>query len=164
MIEWMRCVALALLLSPLTVPIAHADPAADRRAVEALEQSYAMVLAEQGFEAYAALFHPDYTHWADGGVVRDRATFLASVRRWYDAGNRATAVSMKPISTDLLGDYALARYELREDFSNGESFVGRFTSVVRRHKGRWLGYRTSFQTLYYGSTVSAPSIGRGEAR
>lgn len=155
---WMRCPAIALLLLSSILPVVQAGVAADRRQVEALEASYALVLAEQGFAAYTALFHPDYNHWADGGTVRDRASFLTSVRAWYDAGNRAVAVTMSPISTDILGDYALARYELREDFNNGESFVGRFTSVARRHKGRWVAYRTSFQTLYYGDTASAPDL------
>lgn len=161
MADWKRVTILAALLVLFVLPTARAaDVNIERRSVEALEKSYAMVLAEQGFEPYAALFHPDYNHWADGGAVRDRAAFLASVRTWYDAGNKAVAVSMRPISTDILGDYALARYELREDFNNGESFVGRFASVLRRHEGRWLAYRTNFQTLYYGATESAPTLSK----
>lgn len=157
--KWRRVTRWTLLLALLAFSAADAADALEQRAVEALEQSYAMVLAEQGFEAYSALFHPDYNQWAEGGTVRDRTAFLASVRTWYEAGTHAVAVTMRPISTDILGDYALARYELREDFNSGESFVGRFTSVARRHQGRWLAYRTSFQTLYYGATESAPTIG-----
>jgi hypothetical protein len=159
MIDCARVVGLVLLSLLCAVSTAQASgPEDDRRAVEALEKSYAMVLAEQGFERYEALFHPDYNHWADGGALRDRTSFLAAVRDWYQAGNRATAVSMRPISTEIIGDLALSRYELREDFNNGESFVGRFVSLSRRDGDRWLGYRTNFQTLYYGATADAPAL------
>ena len=38
-----------------------------------------LALKQDGFDAYADLFHPDYTNWYMGSdTVRDRETFLAA--------------------------------------------------------------------------------------
>lgn len=116
-----------------------------------------MILVEQGFDAYAAQFHRDYSNWADGGEAFSRERFLAGVKSWYQRGNRAVAVKMAPVSTEIFGDFALSRYRLREDFSDGTSFVGHFTSLAAKQDGRWLLFRTSFTTLYRGKTSGAPS-------
>ncbi|MDQ8177439.1 MAG: hypothetical protein P3A58_08795 [Gemmatimonadota bacterium] len=55
-------------------------------------------------------------------------------------------------------DVALSRYTLREEFSDGTAFVGRFASLARRHEGRWLLYRTSFSTIFRGPAKDAPSL------
>lgn len=143
--------------SPAAAPSATADAAqADRAAIEELEGRVALVLREKGFDAFAALFHPDYVNWADGSALTRRDQYLAGVRRWFDEGNHATRTTMKPVSIELFGDIALSRYRLREDFNNGQSFVGHFASLARRHEGRWLLYRTNFTTLYRGPTGEVP--------
>jgi hypothetical protein len=142
----------------VTPPPAPVDPAADREQVLALEQNVALVLANQGFDAYAALFHPEYTNWSGGDAVLDRQAYLDRVRPWYDAGNRAVATDIRPITVDIMGDLALSRYTLREDFSDGTAFVGRFVSLARRQEGRWRLYRTSFTTVFRGPRQDAPPL------
>lgn len=117
-----------------------------------------MVLARDGFDAYAALFHADYTNWSGGVEAVDRATYLARVRTWHDAGNRAVATEMHPVSIEIEGDLAISRYILREEFNDGTAFVGRFTSVARRTDARWQLYRTSFTTAYRGPKDQAPAL------
>lgn len=128
----------------------------DRGAVLALEGGAAMVLAEQGFDTYAALFHPDYTNWSGGARALDRAGFLEAVRKWYDAGNRAVCAALQPVSVDIVGDLAYSRYLMREEFNDGTIFVGRFASLARQDGGRWLLYRTSFSTVFRGAPDAAP--------
>lgn len=135
-----------------------ADPAKDREQVMALQRDVALVLANEGFDAYAALFHPDYNNWSGGDSVLDRQTYLDRVKPWYEAGNRAVATDIRPVSIEIMGDLALSRYTLREEFSDGTAFVGRFASLARRHEGRWLLYRTSFSTIFRGPAKNAPGL------
>lgn len=130
----------------------------DREEVLALERDVALVLAQQGFDAYAALFHPDYTNWSGGDTVLTRQAYLDRVKPWYEAGNRAVATDLRPVTIEILGDYALSRYRLREDFTDGTAFVGRFVSVARRYDGRWTLYRTSFITDFRGPRSEAPPL------
>jgi len=134
------------------------DPVRDREQVMALERDVALVLANEGFDAYAALFHPEYTNWSGGDGVLDRQTYLDRVKPWYEAGNRAVATDIRPVSIEIMGDLALSRYTLREKFSDGTAFVGRFASLARRHEGRWRLYRTSFSTIYRGPAKDAPAL------
>ena len=91
-----------------------------------------------------------------------RAEFLAGVKQWHAAGNHAVAVHLQPISFEVFGDVALSRYRLREDFRDGTSFVGRFNSLAKRvssgEGGRWLLFRTQFETEYQGATAQAPKL------
>ena len=137
---------------------ALADPAAeqDRAAIRQLEEGVARVLADEGFDAYADLFHADYSNWGDGGVARDRAAFLSDVQRWHAGGGHAVATHMAPLSIEVFGDLALSRYVLREDFNDGSAFVGRFVSLAKREHGAWLLFRTSYTTLYQGPAADAP--------
>ena len=87
--------------------ILHAPAGAetgDQRAVRELETGVALVLTRQGFDAYAARFHPDYSNWTGRGAPIGRAEFLASVKAWHGAGNHAVAVAMQPISFEVFGD------------------------------------------------------------
>lgn len=130
----------------------------DQRDVRELETGVALVLARQGFEAYAAHFHADYSNWTGRGAPIGRAAFLAGVKAWHGAGNHAVAVQMQPFTIEVWGDFALSRYRLREDFSDGSSFVGRFTSLAKREGGRWQLFRTQFETEYQGETSKAPLV------
>lgn len=124
----------------------------------ALEKDVALVLANQGFDAYAALFHPEYTNWSGGDTVLDRQAFLGRVGAWYDAGNRAVSTAIQPVTIEIMGDLALSRYTQREEFSDGTAFVGRFVTLARRHEGRWTLYRTSFTTVFRGPRQDAPPL------
>lgn len=153
----MKRFALALVGLCLLQAPARAETA-DQRAVRELEAGVALVLTRQGFDAYAALFHPDYSNWTGRGAPINRAEFLAGVKQWHGAGNHAVAVALQPISFEVFGDVALSRYRLREDFKDGSSFVGRFTSLTKRAAGRWLLFRTQFETEYQGETAKAPKL------
>jgi ketosteroid isomerase-like protein len=146
----------ALFACAQAPPAVVVDEARDRDEIRALEEGVALVLANEGFESYAALFHPEYTNWSGGPNVMEREAFLEAVRGWYDAGNRAVAAEMRPMSIEVLGDLALSRYVLREEFNDGTVFIGRFASLARRHEGRWKLYRTSFSTVYRGPREDAP--------
>lgn len=154
--------ALALCLSViLAMPLAARAGARDEQELLALEGRVALVLGVKGFEDFARLFHPDYSNWADGRPPMSRDAYLAAVARWHGEGNHAVHTEMKPVSTEVFGNIALSRYVLREDFNNGESFVGRFASLSRRHDGQWKLYRTNFTTLYRGDTKKIPAEFRG---
>jgi ketosteroid isomerase-like protein len=148
---------MAALLCALSLTDAQAETP-DQRAVRELEAGVALVLAKQGFDAYATLFHPDYSNWNGGRAPLDRARFLAGVKDWHAGGGHAVAVRMLPISIEVFGDVALSRYRLREDFNDGSSFIGRFTSLTKRDGNRWLLFRTHFETEYRGPTSNAPRL------
>ncbi|MCB1584178.1 MAG: nuclear transport factor 2 family protein [Marinicella sp.] len=145
---------ISCLLLLLTISV-HAEQD-QRNTVRTLQRNVAMTLAEQGFEAYRELFHPDYENWANGGRLLKRKEFLDAVKTWFEAGNRAISTTMQSVSTEIFGDIALSRYTLREDFNNDESFVGYFTSVSKKEKGQWKLFRTSFTVLYRGATDALP--------
>lgn len=128
---------------------------AELQAIVQHEKQVAMVLAQQGFTAYAALFHPDYRNWGFGRPPRDRTTFLADSKRWYDKGNRAIAVQMQPLHNEIIGDMAFSQYRLREDFNDGTSFIGYFVSIAKKGPDGWLFYNTSYHTEFYGATADA---------
>jgi hypothetical protein len=119
-----------------TAPAAHFGTSNDEVLVLALERDVALVLANEGFDAYAALFHPEYTNWSGGDAVLSRSEYLDRVRLWYNAGNRAVATAIKPVAIEIVGDLALSQYTLREESSDGTAFVGRFASLARRHEAR----------------------------
>lgn len=140
--------------APFSVALgARADHA---RAIRNLEEGVALVLAEHGFAAYEALFDPDYVNWPNGGALLSRSAFLEGVRRWYDAGNRAVAAQLIPVSLDIAATTAHFRYRLREDFNDGTSFIGDFISAPRFADGSWRFHRTSFFTRYRGKSEDAP--------
>lgn len=157
----LRVIGLPILAGMISLAsAARADsteaPGQVQVAVRQLEERVARVLAVDGFDAYAALFHPDYSNWGDGGVARDREAFLSGVRRWHAGGGHALSTQLTPLSVEVFGDLALSRYVLREDFNDGNAFVGRFVSLAKREQGRWLLFRTSYTTLYRGPTGKAP--------
>ena len=149
---------LALALAALVPTPAMADEPSpeDAQELHTLHARVALVLDEEGFEAFSELFHPDYTNWSSGDTVTRRKEYLAGVERWYAEGNHAIHTQMAPVSVEVFGDIALSRYLLREDFNNGKSFVGTFASLSRRDAGRWKHYRTNFTTLYRGGTSELP--------
>jgi ketosteroid isomerase-like protein len=151
---------LAALL--IAVKATHADETApnwDKDQLEIIEVNRWVPLApkEAGYEAYAALFHPDYTNWymvGDKEALTTRAQFLGGVKRWLDAGNYATFSKVVPISVEVFGDIAYIRHLQEEHFHHPDGeptmFVGHFASLMKKHNGKWTFYRTSFQHRYRG--------------
>lgn len=112
---------------------------------------------EAGYEAYAELFHPDYTNWymvGDKEMLTTREQFLGGVKRWLDEGNYANFSKVVPISVEIFGDIAYVRHLQEEHFYHPDKaptmFVGHFASLMKKHKGKWTFYRTSFQHRYRG--------------
>jgi len=149
------CVLAALLLAPGFAGTARADD--QEAAVLNMERDLALVLTRDGFDAFSAQFHDDFTLWIDGREVA-RADYLPPVAAWRAAGNGAVSTRMLPVSVDIFGDLALARFVLREDFIDGTSFVGRFVSLARRDNGCWRVYRSNVFTLYRGPSGNAPAL------
>lgn len=117
----------------------------------------ALAPKEAGYDSYAALFHPDFTHWfmaGDRASLRTREEYLSLVKQWLDDGNYATYSKVVPISVDVFGDIAYVRQLKEERFHHPSEepsqFVGQFASLMKKHEGKWTFYRTSFQTRYRG--------------
>jgi hypothetical protein len=117
---------------------------------------------EAGYEAYAALFHPDYTNWymvGDKETLTTREQFLAGVKSWLEAGNYSNYSKVVPISVEIFGDIAYVRHLQEEHFYHPDMppsmFVGHFASLMKRYNGKWTFYRTSFQDRYRGPIVGA---------
>jgi len=145
----------ALLLVSGVAESARADD--QEAAVLNMERDLALVLTRDGFDAFSAQFHDDFTLWIDGRVVA-RSDYLPPVEAWLAAGNGAVSTRMLPVSVDVFGDLALSRFVLREDFIDGTSFVGRFVSLARRENGCWRVYRSTVFTLYRGPSGNAPAL------
>lgn len=152
---WPLRVFAALVLALSFASSAHAQD--EEEAVLAMERDLALVLSREGFAAFAAQFHHDFTLWIDGGEIA-RAEYLPRVAAWRAAGNGAISTQMRPVSVDVFGDFALSRYVLRENFIDGTSFVGRFVSLARRSGGCWQVYRSTVFTLYRGPSEDAPTV------
>ena len=112
---------------------------------------------EAGYKAYTDLFHPEYTNWymaGDKESLRTREQFLTAVKGWFEAGNYATFSKVEPISVEVFGDLAYVRYVQEEHFHHPDQpatkFVGHFASLMKKHKGKWTFYRTSFQDRFRG--------------
>lgn len=153
--SWLFCVFAAGVLALGFASAAYAQD--EERDVLAMERDLALVLTRDGFNAFAALFHDDFTLWIDGRETT-RAEYLPPVAAWRAAGNGAISTQMRPVSIDVFGDLALSRYVLRENFVDGTSFVGRFVSLARRGDGCWQVYRTTVFTLYRGPSEGAPTL------
>ncbi|MEW6983171.1 DUF4440 domain-containing protein [Colwelliaceae bacterium 6471] len=117
---------------------------------------------EAGYDAYAALFHPDYTNWymvGDKETLTTREQFLSGVNRWLEAGNYANYSKVVPISVEVFGDIAYIRHLQEEHFYHPDKaptmFVGHFASLMKKHNGKWTFYRTSFQARYRGPIEGA---------
>lgn len=145
----------ALLLAFGFAGSARADD--QKAAVLNMERDLALVLTRDGFDAFSAQFHDDFTLWIDGRVIA-RADYLPPVEAWLASGNGAVSTRMLPVSVDIYGDLALSRFVLREDFIDGTSFVGRFVSLARRENGCWQVYRSTVFTLYRGPSGNTPAL------
>ncbi|GHF24889.1 hypothetical protein GCM10017044_19560 [Kordiimonas sediminis] len=155
---------LALLISS-TVSVADEAKnvwSKEQQEIIELNRWVAMAPKEAGYEAYAALFHPDYTNWymeGDQRSIRTRDAYLDAVKSWLDAGNYATYSKIVPVSVDIIGDVAYIRNLAEEHFHHPDQdptkFVGHFVSLMKKHEGKWTFYRTSFQTRYRGPIEGA---------
>ena len=122
-----------------------------------LNRFVALAPKQVGYEAYAELFHPDFTNWymaGDKKNLRSRAEYLSLVKDWLDARNYATFSKVDPISIDVFGDIAYVRQVKEEHFFHPDQpptkFIGHFASLMKKHKGKWTIYRTSFDTRFRG--------------
>lgn len=156
---------MAAILLSLSTGVFGQDWNKEQLDIIELNRWVALAPKEAGYQAYAALFHPDFTNWymaGDQASLRTREEYLALVKKWLDDGNYATYSKVVPISVEIFGDIAYVRQLKEERFSHPNEepsqFVGQFASLMKKHNGKWTFYRTSFQTRYRGalkdSTVS----------
>jgi len=152
-------ILIILLVFPLQVLSAEKVKAWSKDQLEIIEVNRWVPLApkEAGYDAYAALFHPDYTNWymvGDKESLTTREQFLGGVKKWLDAGNYAIYSKVVPISVEVFGDIAYVRHLQEEHFHHPDKapsmFVGHFASLLKKYKGKWTFYRTSFQHRYRG--------------
>ena len=129
----------------------------DQREIIEVNRWVPLAPKEAGYDAYAALFHPEYTNWymvGDKETLTTREQFLGGVKRWLDNGNHATYSKVVPISVEVFGDIAYIRHLQEEHFHHPDKaptmFVGHFASLMKKHKGKWTFFRTSFQHRYRG--------------
>lgn len=114
-----------------------------------INQDIPLKLKRDGFAAYSAQFHPDYTNWyMSNPKPKPREEFLGSVKQWFGQGNYATASQLTPISIQIEGETAYMRFVQKEDFIDAKgkksSFTGLFASLMKKSDGKWLFYATSF--------------------
>jgi len=82
-----------------------------------MNRQVALTLKRDGFEAYSALFHPEYSNWFMGVLpVRDRAVFLRDIKKsGLMLGTmqlRATSNLSQSISTVTPRIYGLSRLNI----------------------------------------------------
>ncbi len=114
-----------------------------------MNRQVALTLKREGFEAYSALFHPEYSNWFMGVLpVRDRAVFLRDIKKWFDAGNYAVASDIEPISVDIDGDTAHLRLKQTEHFTDAKGTLSSFSfhgvHMMKKVRGLWRFYASSF--------------------
>ncbi|MFC3094519.1 nuclear transport factor 2 family protein [Alteromonas sediminis] len=133
----------------------------EQSAIIEVSRWVALAPKEAGFQAYSDLFHPDFTNWymaGDEKSVRGRDEYLSLVKDWLEAGNHATYSEVTPVSVDVIGDIAYIRQIKEEHFHHPDGpptmFIGHFASLMKKYKGKWTFYRTSFETRYRGPRAS----------
>lgn len=150
--------AIGLTLSSLALADEHIE-SWNKEQLKVIELNRWVALApkEAGYEAYKALFHPEFTNWymaGDKKALRTRSEYLALVKDWLDKGNYATYSKVTPISIDVFGEIAYIRQIKEEHFHHPDQaptkFIGHFASVMKKHEGKWTFFRTSFETRYRG--------------
>ena len=149
---------LTLCMFVLTANVAATDQwNQDQQEIIEVNRWVPLALREAGFEPYAALFHPDYTNWYMVGnkeTLTTRDQFLGGVKGWFEEGNYATYSKVVPISVEIFGDIAYVRHLQEEHFHHPDAaptmFIGHFASLMKKHKGKWTFYRTSFEARYRG--------------
>lgn len=149
---------LLLTLTLLTSSFASASEySKDELEIIEVNRWVPLALKEAGFEAYTALFHPEYTNWymrGEEGILTTREQFLTGVKGWFEDGYYANFSEVQPISIDIFGDIAYLRHIQEEHFVHPDGtksmFKGYFAAIMKKHKGKWTFYRTSFSELYRG--------------
>ena len=133
-------------------PATYSLTEADKEAILYIAENLPLILSEEGWDAYEAYFHPDYTNWSMiRDQVRTRDEFLGAVRSWYDAGNRASASTVRPVAFVPLAPDIVMLMRVQE-----ETFVDpadpsiertrdiRNVSVYKKEAGQWYVLSTSF--------------------
>ncbi|NNE06657.1 MAG: nuclear transport factor 2 family protein [Xanthomonadales bacterium] len=106
-------------------------------------QGMGPALRDQGMEAYAKRYHPDFRHWdiTGSGRVSDHAGAVAAWSRFDEAGHVITCTHVIPVTIDIVGDLAYARlvYEQANRMADGAMTYGawRMFDVFKRHKDSW---------------------------
>ena len=123
----------------------------DKQAIAQLQKDIPLILAEQGWKPYEAVFGKDYQNWQ---MMRDtmlsREQFLAGVKSWYEDGNRAVGsetetIGFIPLAPDLV--MYLHKQVETFDLTRTDETVARdirFVSIFRKEAGEWKVQFTAF--------------------
>ena len=140
---------IAILIALAAFPAAHAAPlTSDEEQVIAAMERIPMLLASEDFATFASNFHADFSQWFVGKTeVRDRAAYLATIRQWYELGNRPVSNDVRPVSIQIQGNVAITRAFFEETskdaigLENTVSYWGE--TIFVKENGRWLQFSAS---------------------
>lgn len=149
------CLAIMLLMLGCTEQEEPWFTEADRTEIEGSAKELPLVLAEKGWEPYEAHFAKHYNNWPmDRDATRSREEFLALVKTWYEAGNRATASETETIDfIPIAKDMVLYLRSQKEAFNDpGDSTITvvrdmRTVSIHIKEDGRWKSLFTAFMDV-----------------
>ena len=124
----------------------------DKKEIMDLAENIPLILSEEGYGAYEQHFHPDYTNWyMTNDKVSDRADFLARVKQWHDAGNRATKSTIVPIAFIPVDASTVLFLNAQQEVFHNETSQNeanlrdmRFISIYKKVEGHWQLFHTGF--------------------
>ncbi len=103
--------------------------------------SQATLVDGSGWQTYEKLLHPSYARWAMGEVYEGREKFIRSLEQWWNYGMRVARRDTEIIGFDQVGDLAIIRSRITEEFvgPNGptEGFSGYVSNVWVKEDGEW---------------------------
>ncbi len=100
-------------------------------------------LRDQGIAAYAIRYHDDFRHWDIKGTGRfsSKESAIRYYTKFHSDGHRITCTYVKPVTIDIIDDYAIARlvYEETITFADGAMRTGvwRMVDVFKRRGDTW---------------------------
>ena len=126
----------------------------DKKEIEALKKSIPLVLANVGWEPYTSLFSKNYKNWSmTTDKVLPREEYLAIVKDWYDAGNRATDSDVTPIdfipiskNKVLFLHKQIEKFDLTNETQKTARDI-RFIAIVVKEGGKWKLEFTAFMDV-----------------
>lgn len=72
-----------------------------------------------GWEAYKSFLHEDFTRWTIGPPILGKEAIVASIKEWWEAGNRVSEDSSLIVQMDIFENIGIVRIERFESFIDG---------------------------------------------
>lgn len=126
----------------------------DKKEIEALKKNIPLILANEGWEAYEKKFSKNYKNWHMlGDQVRNKEDYLALVKQWYDAGNRANDSEVKSEAFITIAKNKvmylhkqIERFDLVDTEVNVSRDI-RFIGIFIKEEGEWKVDFTAFMDV-----------------